>query len=47
MLLRANATDVGAAPVRRDIDDAADAQHVAALAPTTRFARTWREGAGV
>jgi len=43
-LLRANANDVGAASVLRDIDDAADAHHVAALAPTTRFARTWREG---
>lgn len=45
-LLRTNAQDVAAARVMCDIDDAVDAHHVAALAPTTRFARTWREGLG-
>lgn len=43
-LLRAGADRVGVAPVMRDVDDAADADHVAALAPATRFARVWRAG---
>jgi len=33
---------VGVAPAMRDVDDAGDAEHVASLAPSTRFARTWR-----
>ncbi|MGV8965014.1 MAG: TIGR04282 family arsenosugar biosynthesis glycosyltransferase [Cellulomonas sp.] len=43
-LLQARASMVGVARVLRDVDDAADADHVAALAPATRFARTWRDG---
>ena len=42
--LRSRAATVGAAPAMRDVDDAADAHHVAALAPGTRFARAWRAG---
>jgi glycosyltransferase A (GT-A) superfamily protein (DUF2064 family) len=34
-------------PTRRDVDDAASAAAVAAVAPTTRFARTWRGLAAV
>lgn len=41
-LLRAAHPDVALAPEMRDVDDAADADHVAVLAPHTRFARTWR-----
>lgn len=34
------------AEVLRDVDDASDAAHVAALAPHTRFARIWNAGTG-
>jgi len=34
--------EVAAAPTMRDVDEEADAEHVAALAPLTRFARAWR-----
>jgi glycosyltransferase A (GT-A) superfamily protein (DUF2064 family) len=40
-LLRSAGRDVALAPVMRDVDDAADAEHVAASAPQIRFARTW------
>ena len=40
-LLAANLS-VAVLPVLRDVDDAADAAHVAGLAPTTRFARMHR-----
>lgn len=43
-LLRAGGVQVEVAPVLRDVDEATDAEHVAALAPATRFARTWRAG---
>lgn len=43
-LLVAGGAQVGVAPVLRDVDKAADAEHVAALAPATRFAREWRAG---
>lgn len=41
-LLRTGGSIVGMAPSMRDVDDAADAEHVATLAPTTRFAQVWR-----
>ena len=40
-LLRRGGT-VAVAPAMRDVDDAGDAEHVASLAPSTRFARAWR-----
>lgn len=40
-LLRSADLPVALAPQMRDVDDAADAEHVAASAPHTRFARTW------
>lgn len=43
-VLRAGGVQVAAAPVLRDVDEAADAELVAALVPGTRFARTWRVG---
>jgi glycosyltransferase A (GT-A) superfamily protein (DUF2064 family) len=43
-LLRAGGVHVGVAPLLRDVDKAADAEHVATLAPATRFAQTWRAG---
>lgn len=39
--LRGTGLDVGDAPLLRDVDDASDADIVAAAAPDTRFARTW------
>lgn len=41
-LLRSRGSSVGVAPVMRDVDEAVDAEHVATLAPMTRFARAWR-----
>ncbi|QTE31011.1 TIGR04282 family arsenosugar biosynthesis glycosyltransferase [Pengzhenrongella sicca] len=43
-LLQARARTVGVAPMMRDVDEAVDAEHVAALAPATRFASAWRAG---
>ncbi len=43
-LLQGRTRAVVVAPGRRDVDDAPDADRVAALAPATRFARTWRQG---
>ena len=34
---------VATAPVLRDVDTVQDADHVAGLAPGTRFGRAWRE----
>lgn len=39
--LRSNGRRVAALPVLRDVDDISDAAHVAAIAPHTRFARTF------
>jgi len=41
-LLRAGGSIVGTVPSMRDVDEAADAEYVATLAPTTRFAQAWR-----
>jgi len=41
-LLHRTAGDVADAPLVRDVDDAADAEDAAVLAPQTRFARAWR-----
>lgn len=40
--LRAHGLTVGTTTVLRDVDEVADADAVAALAPDTRFAREWR-----
>lgn len=42
-LLRRTAGHVTEAPILRDVDLAADADHAAAQAPTTRFARAWAD----
>jgi glycosyltransferase A (GT-A) superfamily protein (DUF2064 family) len=45
-LLRSTGLDVATAPMMSDVDDAKDAEHVAAQAPHTRFAGAWRELTG-
>lgn len=45
-LLTSSGAAVVLAPVMRDVDDATDAAFVAARAPQTHFARTWRALAG-
>jgi uncharacterized protein len=41
--LAVRGVSLATAPTLRDVDTFADAEHVAALAPTTRFATAWRE----
>ncbi|MEP7765850.1 DUF2064 domain-containing protein [Sanguibacter sp. 25GB23B1] len=45
-LLQSQDAGVVEAPTMRDVDVVADAVHVAALAPTTRFAQRWHAGPG-